>query len=207
MSSHSTKLFTKMARGRFFDEQGNPLTPQQIDDFLNIAYKEIGVLFSGDALKQEADGWFVGVDENNPEKFHWFFTFKTTPFGKKIFAVGHDGSKEAKKELLQFKQEVLTNPNEHAYIEVSGRVQQLLESWGIPKVPVATAIKVLPGKKVIPIDQWSYERTISGTTQKFVKTMYGYPKAASLIVKKWSWKPQYRSNLLKQQAKGFAPKV
>jgi hypothetical protein len=137
----------------------------------------------------------VGVDEVDPEKFHWFNAYKNTPFGKRFFAMGHDGTPEAKKELIQFKQEIMTNPAEHAWIEASGRLQQIIESWNIPKVPFEEVKILLPGKQLEQVDEYSYRRNIGG--QNITKTVYGYPKIPQ------SW----QSELLKTgEGKGFSSK-
>ena len=169
------RAFIKTAKGAFFDQEGNPLSAQQVQEFVNTAYQGIGVSFSGEGLKSEANGWYVGVDDNDPAKFHWFFSFKDTPFGRKFFALGHDGSREAKKEMLQFKQDIWQNKSVHPWIEASGRIAQLMESWGIPKVPFETAQIILPGKQLQQVDEYSYKRALSGGGE-YTKTVYGYPK-------------------------------
>jgi hypothetical protein len=187
--------FHKNARGQYFDQEGNPLTGEQVQDFVATAYAKIGLIFSGPELKSEADGWYVGVDDNDDSKYHWFFAYKTTPFGKKIFAMGHDGSPEAKKEMMEFRREQMLDKSKHFYVEASGRVEQIMQSWGLPKVPFEIAKMVLPGKQLEPQDEFAYSRAIAG--KPFIKTMYGYP----IIPHSASWK-----NALLQPAegKGFA---
>jgi hypothetical protein len=170
--------FQKDARGVYRDSEGNPLSTEQIDEFVNVAYKGMEVLFTGEGLRNEADGWFIGIDDTNSDVFHWFWCFKSTPFGRKCFAMGHDGTREAKRELLQSEKENLTNASQHYYIEASGAVEKLGESWGLPKIPVQEAAQMLPGKHLIPVDEFHYERFIAGIAK--VKIMFGYPKGVAL---------------------------
>ena len=169
----SVAHYRKTAGGKFFDKDGNPLTPEQIEEFVKIAYKGMEVIFTGEGLRNEADGWYVGVDDNDPGKFHWFFCYKKTPFGKKMFSVGHDGDRASIREMLQFKSAIMQDPSEHCYVEASGRPEKLYETWGIPKVPADEVSKFLPGKQIHPIDQYHYERVIGGSNK--VKVMFGYP--------------------------------
>lgn len=184
--------FHKDARGQFYNQEGNPLTAEQVQDFVNTAYAKIGVMFSGVDLKSEADGWYVGVDDNDPEKFHWFFAYKNTPFGRKVFAVGHDGSTAAKREMLEFKRDVLFDRSLHVWGEFSGRMADLMQSWGAPKVPFEIAKMLLPGKQLQQVDEYSYIRPISG--KPITKTIYGFPKVPHSA----SW----RSPLLVSEGRG-----
>jgi hypothetical protein len=187
--------FHKDAKGQFYDQTGNPLSAEQVQDFTATAYAGIGNVFTGEGLKSEADGWYIGVDDKDPNKYHWFFAYKNTPFGRKIFALGHDGSTAAKVEMMRFKKEVMQDQSLHVWMEASGAVQKLVESWHIPKVPFEIAKMLLPGKQLEPVDEYSYRRNISGTP--FVKTIYGYPK----VPHQATWK----SALLEPvQGKGFA---
>jgi len=168
---------SKAASGKFFDQAGNPLTGQQIDEFIATAYKGLAVLYTGEGLRKEGDGWYVGVDDNNPDVFHWFITYKNTPFGKKIFALGHDGSREAIAEMLMWKQGIMQE--EGMYIEASGRIEALCQKWNLPKVPVEKAEKVLVGKPITPeADGFHYSREIQG--KPFTKCMFGQPHVASV---------------------------
>jgi hypothetical protein len=171
--------FHKDARSQFYDQEGVPLTAEQVQDFVTKAYAKIGVVFSGEELKSEASGWYVGVDDNDPDKFHWFFAYKNTPFGRKFFAMGHDGTPAAKKELLEWRRSSFINDETHPWSEASGRVADIFESWGIPKVPFEIAQRILPGKQLEQVDEFSYKRKLTGAGgMAVVKTVYGYPQAA-----------------------------
>lgn len=185
------QAFIKEAGGQFFDREGNPLSTEQISEFINTAYKGLEVIFTGEGLKQEADGWYIGVDDNDPNVFHWFFTFKITPFGKKCFATGHDGERQSKRDFLRFKKELMSDPTEHFYTEVSGKPEELYTSWGWPKVPSSEVAKMLPGKQIHPIDEYHYERMIGGSLK--TKIMLGWPKGIALD-KAASW--GFESSLL-----------
>jgi hypothetical protein len=164
-------LFYKRAGEEFFTPQQNPLSTEQIQKFLDIAYSRVpgGPLISASQLKQEADGFYLGVDDVNPDVIHWMRCYKNTPYGKKFFAVGHDGEKSSVKELLNF----FSRDKDGEYSEVSGAPEGILERAGVPKVPVETVQKMMPNKKITPIDKFHYKRDIHGVMKE--KIMYGRP--------------------------------
>jgi hypothetical protein len=59
------------------------------------------------------------------------------------------------------------------YAEVSGAAEAMANRMGWKKVPVSEVPQFLPGKTIIPVDEFHYKREIKGKT--FTKVMIGFP--------------------------------
>lgn len=59
------------------------------------------------------------------------------------------------------------------YSEVSGRAETLALKLGSNRIKVEDAKEFLPGKEIVPVDEYHYKRQIRGTW--FTKMMIGYP--------------------------------
>ena len=92
--------------------------------------------------------------------------------GEKFVATGHDGSREAKRAVITHKIDRLKKPG--FYVEVSGKIKDILLKAGVPQVTdEATIKKALAGKDITMNDDGSYTRSIAGT--KHEKIMLGTP--------------------------------
>jgi len=85
----------------------------------------------------------------------------------------------------------MSDKSQHPWIEASGRVAEIMDRWGIPKVPFELARMILPGKKLEQVDEYSYRRSLSGGPA-YTKTVYGFPN----VPHQASWEPS--------QGKGYA---
>jgi len=105
---------------------------------------------------------------------------RKTPHGIKISGIGHDNSELGKKEVMKYSAEILNQDG--FWIEVSGRVAEILISFGAPYLDNPKDVtKVLDNK---PISKWLgngwYERPIGifnnewGNVRK--KMIIGRPK-------------------------------
>jgi len=94
------------------------------------------------------------------------------PSGVKFVATGHDGSSPAKREVIKHKIDRLKKPG--FYVEVSGKIKDILVNAGVPVVTdEATIRKALAGKEIEMNDDGTYIRTIGGS--KHTKTLLGMP--------------------------------
>ncbi len=92
--------------------------------------------------------------------------------GEKFVATGHDGSSQAKRAVITHKIDRLKKPG--FYVEVSGKIKDILLKAGVPQVTdEATIKKALAGKDITMNDDGSYTRSIAGT--KHEKIMLGTP--------------------------------
>lgn len=145
---------------------------------MHNAYKDIGLYTNAEALLKEADGWWVGIDDNDPSLYRWFMAFRTTPFGRKIIYSGTDGSRIAITEFKHVRIWLFNDVEKHYYSEASGAMERLLERGNIPKVPVEKVQEIL-GKTIVPVDEYSYERTIGDGAKR--KVMFGHPKISRFV--------------------------
>lgn len=94
------------------------------------------------------------------------------PLGQKMVATGHDGGSDAKRAALSLKIQRLKSPG--FYIEVSGKIMDILKSAGVPIVQdEATIRKVLPGKEIKMNNDGTYERVLGG--EWHTKVLMGTP--------------------------------
>ena len=92
--------------------------------------------------------------------------------GDKFVGMGHDGSKPAKSRVINHKVEKLKSPG--FYVEVSGKMLEILIAKGVPMVTDEETIrKVLKGKDIQMNDDGTYQRHLGGKLH--TKTMMGTP--------------------------------
>ena len=92
--------------------------------------------------------------------------------GKKITALGHDGEPVSKSKSLNKMTSLLKEPG--YYLEVSGKLQDILLAKGAPVVKDKDLIqKVLKGKTLEFNEDGTYQRFIGG--EKHTKTLLGKP--------------------------------
>ena len=81
--------------------------------------------------------------------------------GNKLTAIGHDNSSIAKSKAINKSADLLKTSGN--YIEVSGRIKDILLAKGVPIVTNKSTIEKVMGNKAIDIqDDGSYTRYISG---------------------------------------------
>lgn len=156
------------------------LNPDEIDQYkeeiielIKNAYKEIGGhpnYNSPNDVSSSEDYEVINIDADpEPDAVS---VGKTRPFGKKLVATGHDGSKEAKSAVINHKAQQLKSKG--FYIEVSGRIKDILIAKGVPIISdEATIRKVLDGKRINMNPDGSYERNIGGKI--YTKILLGNP--------------------------------
>ena len=92
--------------------------------------------------------------------------------GNKLAAIGHDGSSAAKSKVINHQADLLKQKG--YYLEVSGKLKDILLAKGAPVVKDPEVIKkVLKDKEIKMNDDGTYERVIGGT--KHTKTLVGNP--------------------------------
>jgi hypothetical protein len=149
---------------------------KDIFDLINTAYAPIGGNLNykseADVLGAEADADYEIIDIDDDSEPDALISYKEKESGKKLTAMGHDGSKEAKSKSLNKIADLLKKPG--YYLEVSGKLQDILLAKGAPVVKDIELIqKVLKGKKLEFNDDGTYQRYIGG--EKHTKTLLGNP--------------------------------
>ena len=151
---------------------------KDIFDLINTAYAPIGgnlnYKSAADVLGAEADADYEVINIDDDPEPEALISYKDKGAGKKLTAMGHDGSKEAKSLSLNRMADLLKKPG--YYLEVSGKLQDILLAKGAPVVKDQELIqKVLKGKKLEFNEDGTYQRFIGG--EKHTKTLLGKPVA------------------------------
>ena len=176
-----TKFFRKqyLAEGDWKELSGNDLEEYK-DDIIGLitkAYSYIGGHSNystvGDVGKEASKGAdYEVIDLDDDGKLDAVNVSKTKSAGTKFVATGHDGSPQAKRAVITHKIDRLKQPG--FYVEVSGKIQDILLKAGVPQVTdEATIVKALAGKDIIMNQDGSYKRKIGGTWHE--KILLGQP--------------------------------
>jgi len=149
---------------------------KDIFDLINTAYAPIGGNLNykseADVLGSEADANYEVINIDDDPEPDALISYKEKDAGKKLTALGHDGSNIAKSKSLNRMASLLKQPG--YYLEVSGKLQDILLAKGAPVVKDKELIqKVLKGKKLEFNDDGTYQRFIGG--EKHTKTLLGNP--------------------------------
>lgn len=160
------------------------LTPAEVeahkDDIFALidkAYSYIGghVNYSSpdDVTGKEGGNEYEVIDLNGDDELDAVNVAKPEgPSGKKFVATGHDGSPEAKREVIRHKIEMLKKPG--FYVEVSGKIMDVLKNAGVPIVTDEKTIRrALSGKEIEMNADGTYDRMIGG--HMHTKTLMGTP--------------------------------
>jgi len=149
---------------------------KDIFDLINTAYAPIGGNLNykseADVLGGEADADYELIDIDDDPEPDALISYKKKGAGVKLTSMGHDGSKEAKSMSLNHMADLLKKPG--YYLEVSGKLQDILLAKGAPVVKDKELIqKVLKGKELEFNEDGTYQRFIGG--EKHTKTLLGKP--------------------------------
>ena len=149
---------------------------QEIFDLINNAYSDIGgnpnYQSPANVAGSEGDANYLVIDLDDDPEFDAVIVDKSKQSGTKAAAMGHDGSGPAKSASVNFTAIMLKNPGH--YIEVSGKLKDILLAKGVPVVTDKETIeKVMKGKSIEMNDDGTYSREIGG--EKHTKTLMGNP--------------------------------
>lgn len=143
-----------------------------IFDLINTAYASIGGNLNykspNDVTGAEGDANYEVINIDSDPKPDAVLVSKRKEAGNKLAAIGHDGTSDAKSKSLNKQVDMLSKPGN--YVEVSGKIKDILLSKGVPVVTDKTTIeKVMAGKAIDIQDDGSYTRYIgSKETQKIL---------------------------------------
>ena len=178
-----------LAEGKLFEEEGfeknswEYLTDEEkskfseeIFDLINNAYTPIGgnpnYQSPSDVDGSEGDANYLVIDFDDDPEFDAVVVDKRKPSGVKGAAMGHDGSREARSLAVNFLAIMLKNKGH--YIEVSGKLKDILIAKGVPVLTDKETIqKVMKGKNIEMNDDGTYQRYLGGEIH--TKTMMGNP--------------------------------
>jgi hypothetical protein len=159
------------------------LTPKEQDEFaeeifdlINTAYASIGghpnYKSPDDVVGAEGDANYMVIDLDDDDEFDAVKVSKRKESGNKSVAMGHDGSQPAKSAAVNITALMLKEPGH--YIEVSGKLKDILQSKGVPIITDKETIeRVMKGKSIEMNDDGTYQRYIGG--ENHTKTLMGNP--------------------------------
>lgn len=147
---------------------------EQVWDILQQSYQSVGGL-KGDGFNSMQDMinnipmWKINTED---EQVKSVVMYKDKG-GRKLVAVGTDGSQEGKKRL----KDAMKNEFSRSYSEVSGPLLAFIkrnfpELYQRYKIPVEQAEEIL-GKKLEPVNDYMYKREIGG--DRVEKELIGTP--------------------------------
>ncbi len=115
---------------------------------------------------------FEAIDVDNDPDIDAVSISKKRPYGNKLVATGHDGSKDAKRAVIKRRIDKLKSQG--YYIEVSGKLQDILLSKGVAPITDEELVRnILKGKDIKWNGDGTYERILGGTSH--TKMMLGKP--------------------------------
>ncbi len=163
----SWEYLTDKEKSEFADE---------IFTLINNAYSPIGgnpnYQSPSDVDGSERDANYLVIDFDDDPEFDVVIVDKTKPSGIKSAAMGHDGSKPAKSLSVNFAAIMLKKKGH--YIEVSGKLKDILIAKGVPVVTDEETIqRAMKGKNIEMNDDGTYQRYLGG--ELHTKTMMGNP--------------------------------
>jgi hypothetical protein len=180
-------LKPKRGKKTEFDYRKYPELADEFFDLINTAYVEIGghskVTSPADVFRDPDWNYWAGTDIHGTVDFDIIAFGKKTKFGIKYAGVGHDGTKDAKKEYLN--QRGLELKKLGYYVEVSGKIAEILiKKYDVPIVDSQSEVEKVLGKQVewlgknpentsIGGNGW-YRRMLGGKLH--TKIMLGRPK-------------------------------
>ena len=167
-------LLEELPKGQWIDlnKQETEEYAGDIFDLINIAYASIGGNLNyknaNDVTGAEGDADYEVIDIDGDPKPDAVLISKKKEAGNKLTAMGHDGSSDAKSKSITKQVDMLKQSGN--YIEVSGRIKDILLGKGVPVVTDKSTIEKVMGNKAINIqDDGSYTRYIGGKqTQKIL---------------------------------------
>jgi len=171
-------LQEEFPRGKWVDLSDKEKEEYASDIFnlINTAYAPIGgninYKSAADVLGSEADADYEVINIDDDPEPDALSAYKKQPAGNKLAAIGHDGSPEAKSKVINHYADLLKKKG--YYLEVSGKLKDILLAKGAPVVTDPELIKkVLKGKTIELNDDGTYQRFIGG--EKHTKTLLGNP--------------------------------
>ena len=167
-------LLEELPKGQWIDlnKQETEEYAGDIFDLINTAYASIGgnlnYKIANDVTGAEGDADYEVIDIDGDPKPDAVLISKKKEAGNKLTAMGHDGSSDAKSKSITKQVDMLKQSGN--YIEVSGRIKDILLGKGVPVVTDKSTIEKVMGNKAINIqDDGSYTRYIGGKqTQKIL---------------------------------------
>jgi hypothetical protein len=166
-----------------FDPYKHPEIKGELFDLISTAYAEIGghakIKSPNDVLSDPDWNFWEGIDIHGNEDFDIVMFGQKTKFGIKFSGVGHDGSREAKREYLDLRGDDLHKLG--YYIEVSGKLADILiGKYRVPVVEDRDEVEKVLGKTVNWTGECSDNPNALGKGW-YIRQLGGHPHAKILL--------------------------
>jgi hypothetical protein len=138
-------LLEELPKGQWIDlnKQETEKYAGDIFDLINTAYASIGGNLNyknaNDVTGAEGDADYEVIDIDGDPKPDAVLISKKKEAGNKLTAMGHDGSSDAKSKSITKQVDMLKQSGN--YIEVSGRIKDILLGKGVPVVTDKSLLK------------------------------------------------------------------
>jgi hypothetical protein len=171
-------LLEELSKGQWtdLDKKETKEYSGDIFDLINTAYASIGgnlnYSSANDVTGTQGDSDYEVIDIDDDPEIDAVIVSKKKGAGNKITAMGHDNSSIAKSKSINKQADMLKTPGN--YVEVSGKIKDILLAKGVPVVIDKDTIEKVMGKKAIDIqDDGSYTRFINN--KETIKILLGKP--------------------------------
>ena len=116
----------------------------------------------------------ISEDNDDDPDIDIFIAMKSTPWGKKIAALGHDGKRKSRKAVMVKTTKLLKSRG--YYTEASGAIEKLLKRSGFENIKDESVIQEIMGHKgdIILEGDGYYSRSL-GSIGRHTKTLFGNP--------------------------------
>ena len=182
MASQKTSMANRIAevflqKNKWDETSNKDFSGEQQEEvwtLYDIAYSAIGKHIGSKSELINKYPLFEVADIDDDPDIDIFIAMKKTPFGKKIAAIGHDGTRASKKALIKKYIELLKTRG--YYTEASGKMEEIIEKGGVSRIKDEEVIMKIMGFKgdIILEGDGYYSRTL-GSIGRHTKALYGKP--------------------------------
>lgn len=148
----------------------------EVWDMIEDSYASIGGC-NCDKSELLGDNVYWKLTKRNG-KITCVFLYKVTKFGRKMFVLATDGTKQGSLDLRKIVEEDVKQLDRNFYAEVSGKPEYIYLNRKANKISVDKVQNILGANKQIEPDEdgYHYKRTIGPNKVKHTKIMVGNPK-------------------------------
>ena len=158
-------------------------------DIYDVSYGSIGKHVPDMAGFGQKYEYLYLVDVDDDIRPDAFIAYKDTPAGFKIALGGTDGTRKAKKAMIQKMLGLIRQPG--WYAEASHKVADILESAGMRPIDDEEVVrKTLRGKKIEWLGDGKYSRQLGKSSISAAKSLYGTPKVARATKQAGWWQSE-----------------
>jgi len=166
-----------LEKDKWLETNNNRFDSEQEGDLwtlYDIAYGAIGKHIGSKEELIRKYPVFEVIDNDDDPDIDIFIAMKSTPFGKKIAAMGHDGTRKSKKAVIVKMLNLLSQRG--YYTEASDKIEEILRRGGMDNIKDPDVIMTIMGSKgdIILEGDGYYSRSL-GSIGRHTKALFGNP--------------------------------